>query len=62
MDRCNSVIYWRPASSRASHSWCLLAQGRRTSSVRFTTLVALCDALNCQPGDLFAVAPDAENT
>ncbi|MFM6968194.1 MAG: helix-turn-helix domain-containing protein [Microbacteriaceae bacterium] len=30
--------------------------------MRFTTLVALCDALNCQPGDLFAVAPDAENT
>jgi putative transcriptional regulator len=29
----------------------------RARAVRFTTLVALCDALNCQPGDLFTVIP-----
>lgn len=32
----------------------------RARAVRFTTLTALCDALQCQPGDLFTVedAPD----
>lgn len=30
----------------------------RARAVRFTTLVALCDALECQPGDLFTVIPD----
>ena len=27
----------------------------RARAVRFSTLVALCDALGCQPGDLFTV-------
>jgi putative transcriptional regulator len=26
----------------------------RARAIRFTTLTALCDALNCQPGDLLA--------
>jgi putative transcriptional regulator len=30
----------------------------KARAVRFTTLVALCDALACQPGDLFAVIDD----
>ncbi len=28
----------------------------RARAVRFSTLVAICDALDCQPGDLFSVA------
>ncbi len=28
----------------------------RARAVRFSTLTALCDALDCQPGDLLAVA------
>jgi putative transcriptional regulator len=28
----------------------------RARAVRFATLTALCDALGCQPGDLFSVA------
>lgn len=32
----------------------------RARAVRFSTLVALCDALNCQPGDLFAVVPEGD--
>jgi putative transcriptional regulator len=33
----------------------------RARAVRFSTLTALCDALECQPGDLFTVIahPDA---
>lgn len=27
----------------------------RAKAVRFSTLVALCEALDCQPGDLFSV-------
>lgn len=29
----------------------------RARAVRFSTLTAVCDALECQPGDLFTVAP-----
>lgn len=28
----------------------------RARAVRFSTLTALCDALDCQPGDLFSVS------
>ena len=30
----------------------------RARAVRFSTLTAICDALDCQPGDLFQVAPE----
>ena len=29
----------------------------RARAVRFATLTAICDALDCQPGDLFSVVP-----
>lgn len=29
----------------------------RARAIRFTTLTAICDALECQPGDLLSVAP-----
>ena len=29
----------------------------RARAVRFATLTAICDALGCQPGDVFSVAP-----
>jgi putative transcriptional regulator len=29
----------------------------RAKAVRFATLTAICDALHCQPGDLFSVQP-----
>ena len=32
----------------------------RAKAVRFATLTALCDALDCQPGDLFSVVPSEE--
>lgn len=31
----------------------------RARAVRFTTLAALCEALECQPGDLLRWEPDA---
>ncbi len=31
----------------------------RARAIRFSTLTAVCDALGCQPGDLFSVAPAA---
>ena len=31
-------------------------KNQRARAIRFSTLTALCDALDCQPGDLFAVA------
>ncbi|MFV8381468.1 helix-turn-helix domain-containing protein [Corynebacterium hindlerae] len=30
-------------------------KNNRAKAVRFTTLTALCEALDCQPGDLFSV-------
>jgi putative transcriptional regulator len=32
-------------------------KNNRARAIRFSTLTALCDALNCQPGDLFQVRP-----
>ncbi len=32
-------------------------RNNRAKAVRFTTLTALCRALDCQPGDLFTVEP-----
>lgn len=29
----------------------------RARAIRFSTLTAICDALGCQPGNLFSVAP-----
>ena len=34
-----------------------ILKNNRARSVRFSTLTAICDALRCQPGDLFTVAP-----
>lgn len=32
-------------------------KNQRAKAIRFSTLTALCDALDCTPGDLFEVAP-----
>lgn len=32
----------------------------RAKAVRFTTLAALCEVLDCQPGDLLRWEPDAD--
>ena len=31
-------------------------KNQRAKAVRFSTLTAICDALECQPGDLFVLA------
>ena len=33
----------------------------KISAIRFSTLVAICEALNCQPGDILEYSPDDEN-
>ena len=33
----------------------------KASAVRFSTLNAICKALQCQPGDILEYAPDEEN-
>lgn len=33
----------------------------KISAIRFTTLEAICDALNCQPGDILEYDPTAES-
>lgn len=32
-------------------------KNQRAKAVRFSTLTAICTALECQPGDLFTLAP-----
>lgn len=32
----------------------------KARGIRFTTLQAICDALDCQPGDLLAYRPDSQ--
>jgi putative transcriptional regulator len=31
----------------------------KAKAIRFSTLEAICEAVNCQPGDLIAFAPDS---
>ena len=33
----------------------------KARAIRFSTLEAICEALNCQPGDLLGFAPGSEN-
>ena len=33
-----------------------ILKNNRARAIRFSTLTALCDALGCQPGELFSVA------
>ena len=33
----------------------------KISAIRFSTLVAICEALNCQPGDILEYSPSDEN-
>ena len=35
-----------------------ILKNNRAKAVRFTTLDALCKALNCQPGDILEYEPD----
>ncbi len=35
-----------------------ILKNNRAKAVRFTTLDALCKALNCQPGDILEYVPD----
>ena len=34
-----------------------ILKNNRARAIRFSTLTALCDALGCQPGDVFTVTP-----
>ena len=33
----------------------------KISAIRFSTLVAICEALNCQPGDILEYSPSDDN-
>ena len=34
-----------------------ILKNNRAKAIRFSTLMALCEALDCQPGDLFSFTP-----
>ena len=34
-------------------------KNNRARAIRFSTLTALCDVLQCQPGDIFSVLPES---
>jgi DUF2975 family protein/Cro/C1-type helix-turn-helix DNA-binding protein len=38
----------------------VFSHGGRAKAVRFTTLAALCEVLDCQPGDLLRWEPDGQ--
>lgn len=39
-----------------------LLKSGNVKAVRFTTLVAICDALECQPGDILEYVPTADDS
>ena len=38
-----------------------ILKNNKAKAVRFTTLEAICKALNCQPGDILEYVPDEED-
>lgn len=38
-----------------------ILKNNRAKAVRFSTLTALCNALNCAPGDLFSLHPQGDD-
>lgn len=38
-----------------------ILKNNKAKAVRFTTLDAICKALNCQPGDILEYVPDEES-
>lgn len=39
-----------------------ILKNNKAKAVRFSTLDAICKALDCQPGDILAFAPEDEDT
>lgn len=37
-----------------------ILKNNKAKAIRFTTLEAICKALNCQPGDILQYVPDEE--
>lgn len=48
----------RPPGARR---WVAVIKTGKVSGVRFNTLNAICDALDCQPGDILEYVPDGES-
>jgi putative transcriptional regulator len=40
----------------------LTLKNGRAKAIRFSTLTALCDALDCQPGDILSVRPSPDRS
>ena len=38
-----------------------ILKNNKAKAIRFSTLEAICEALDCQPGDILEYAPDPEN-
>lgn len=38
-----------------------ILKNNKAKAIRFSTLEAICTALNCQPGDILEYVPDGEN-
>ena len=37
-----------------------ILKNQKAKAIRFSTLAAICDVLNCQPGDILEYKPDEE--
>ena len=38
-----------------------ILKNNKARAIRFSTLAAICDALDCQPGDILEFVPDADD-
>lgn len=38
-----------------------ILKNNRAKAVRFSTLTRICDVLECQPGDVFSIAPTTDH-
>jgi len=51
------TYHWLSVASKVEYSVILNLASQKSQRIKYSTLERLCDALNCQPGDLIARMP-----
>ena len=55
-------LYWLQKESGISYTALLKLRKGRANSITFPVLEAICDLLDCQPGDLLVKVPDQKKS
>ncbi|HEY6329782.1 MAG TPA: helix-turn-helix transcriptional regulator [Blastocatellia bacterium] len=54
LERIGKTVYWLGKQPGLTEVTVYRLRYRKTGAIKFDTIEALCDALGCEPGELFA--------